>query len=91
METGERPFGSLVYPAMLDWIPMDVIRVVVKVGLISHEMLPKPALPQSTLAPFFSTIGYALAFLDGSGKVSFQQIPPDGEVRIAGRQRPNAM
>ncbi len=65
--------------------------MIVKISLISQEMLPKSTLPKSPLSSFFSTRRDSLTFFDGTGKVSFKQIPSDGKICVVSRQRPNAM
>lgn len=32
--------------AMLDWIEMDVIEVIVKIGLVADDMFPEARLPE---------------------------------------------
>jgi len=37
---------------MLDGIVMNVIDVALKIGIITYQMLPKPALPNRSFTPF---------------------------------------
>src|ERR687892_667307 len=54
VEGGIRPIRHPRHMSVFDGIPMDVIDVPIKILLIADLMLPKPPLPNGTLAMFGS-------------------------------------
>ena len=91
VKAGGGPIDNPFYPTRLYRLPMEVINVIVKVGLSSPKMLPKPPLPQTPLSSFCSTLRESLAFFEGTAKGSFKPVPSGGKIRVIRRQRPHAM
>ncbi len=53
-EGGIRPIDNILDMLMFHWIPMDIIRMAIKIFLTPNQMLPKSPLPNAcflTLAP----------------------------------------
>jgi hypothetical protein len=79
---------------MFHRIPMDVINMPRKIGIVADLMLPEPALPQTRFVTLDTRWGHLLdaecvaALL---GNVSLDLRPAHREIRIALRQRPDAM
>jgi len=48
-------------------------------------MLPKAALPQTSLAPLDAACRNSLAFFDVAGEISLNEIPARGKIDIADR------
>jgi hypothetical protein len=76
---------------MFDRIPMDIIHVPVEVSVVSDQVLPESALPDTTLALIEPTLRNPFGLRDSSGEPAFYQGPSYREIRIAGRKRPNTM
>jgi len=84
-----RPIGDTGHPAMLDRIPVDVIRVAVEIHLVADQVLPETALPYSSFTALCPALGDALAFFNHAGKVAlikFQRVEksasPSGNVMM---------
>jgi hypothetical protein len=60
------PISNLLYPTMLDRVPMDVIDMAVEIFLIPYHMLPKSALPHTSFSSFLSAFGDSLIPFDGT-------------------------
>src|SRR3989338_2764546 len=64
-----RPIGDPAHPAMLDRIPVDVIRVAIKIFLVTNHVLPETALPYSPFAAICPALGNTLTFFNRAGKL----------------------
>ncbi len=70
-------FGALHIP-MLDWVVMDILHMVGKIGLIADTVFPKPALPNGLLLLVGTAAPHRRAFFGGYScrKPAFDVAPP---------------
>ena len=57
MEAGIWPIPYPFDPTVFDWVPMDVIRVLLEIPIIADHVFPIPALPDAAFASFCAAFG----------------------------------
>ena len=77
--------------AVPDRVEVDVIDVGREILVVADRMLPEPALPDAALAAPQPYLRAPLASGQATGENRLDQAPAGREVRIALRQRPNAV
>ena len=78
-------------PAMLDWIPMDIIEMTLEIQLIADKMIPKTALPQTPFVTLLTAFGNPFARLNIPGEAAFYQSPTGRIISVFSRQAQDAM
>jgi len=70
-----RPIGDSLRPAVFDGIPMDIIHMMIKIGLVDYQMRPEAALPQTAFPPLTTALGNSFTFIDMTRKIAFELVP----------------
>jgi hypothetical protein len=57
VEAGIFPFCNILDQPMLDWIPVDIVKMSAMIRIVADKMIPKPPLPKPPLASFDAAFG----------------------------------
>jgi hypothetical protein len=76
---------------MFDGIEVNIIGMALEVPFIANDMFPEPPLPDSALALLLSARRQPFACGNSAREARLDSLPAAGEVRIAQRQRPEAV
>src|ERR1022692_789637 len=86
MKRGMPPLRHSPHPAMLDRIVVKVIHMLPVVILVTQQMFPITALPDTPLASALTYVASIFRTRDGERKSSLDDLPSQCKVVIAGRQ-----
>ena len=75
MEARIWPFADRARETMFDRLEVDVIRVALEIPLVTNDMLPEPALPDSALAFLPPSRGELFAGGDGASESRLDGLP----------------
>ena len=91
MDARVGPVQKVMHMLVFQRVEMDVVEVALVILLVADQMRPIAALPNTTLAVLALRGGERLHARQQSDETELDHLPAQGKIRVAVRQRPQAM